>query len=151
VSTGALNLSWQREREWLGYAGLLPFLTGAAAVLIVSEAATAWLAADAMRYYAAVIASFLGAVHWGIETDSESRSARLRWGVLPALLAWSLLLAPVKPALALFGVLFVVILLVDRSYLPLLDERYRRLRVLLTAIVVGSLWLTAIALPEVPA
>ena len=149
MTTGALNLTWQRERDWLGYAGLLPFLAGAAAVSINAEAVPASLAADAMRYYAAVIASFLGAIHWGAEADSRSRSARLRWGVLPALLAWGLLLVPMKLALALFGVLFLAILYVDLKLLPLLDERYRRLRVLLTAIVVGSLWLAALALPEV--
>lgn len=81
----------------LGSAGLIPFVMGLLLVLIGPEPwkTFAW---DALRGYAAVILSFLGAVHWGSvlwETDRARLWRVLGWSVTPALLAWvALLLAP---------------------------------------------------------
>lgn len=150
MTTEILNVPWQRERDWLGYAGLLPFVGATLVILLDTDPTRAWLAVDAMRYYAAVIASFLGAIHWGVAVDQDAtRQARLRWGVTPALLAWVLLLAPPAVSLVAFGLLFAAILVVDLRLLPLLDTRFRRLRIVLTTVVVGSLWVTALILPEV--
>lgn len=59
-----------RVAWWLGYGGLLPFLA-LTVLLLLGEG---WLPAGMMHShlafglaaYAAVIASFLGAVHWGV-------------------------------------------------------------------------------------
>lgn len=81
----------------LGSGGLIPFVMGLLLVLIGPEPwkAFAW---DALRSYAAVILSFLGAVHWGSalgERDKTRLWHILGWSVVPALLAWiGLLLAP---------------------------------------------------------
>lgn len=132
--------NWHRERLWLGYAGLLPFLT-CLAVMVGGDDAWHTTAIELLRTYAALIASFLGAVHWGvIANGSDGRQqARLRWGVVPALIAWTLLLLPDASAFAGLALLFVLILIVDRYLLPVLDDDYRQLRLRLTLIVVASL------------
>ena len=131
---------WQRERLWLGYAGLLPFVT-CLAVVVAGDVAWRATAIELLRIYAALIASFLGAVHWGVTTnrgDGRQR-ARLRWGVMPALIAWTLLLLPDAYAFAGLALLFVLILIVDRYLLPVLDDAYRQLRLRLSLVVVGTL------------
>jgi hypothetical protein len=139
-------LDWQTERHWLGYAGLAPFLA-CTAVLALGPPGWHALAAVTLTHYAAVIASFLGAVHWGVATEQTERMrrARLRWGVTPALAAWTLLALPASPALFGFAALFALILGVDRYLLPVLDDAYRRLRMRLSLVVVACL-LTAATL-----
>lgn len=132
---------WQRERRWLGYAGLVPFVL---CVLIMTLAdATDWreVATDTLRNYAAVIASFLGAVHWGAAADARDglHHARLRWGIMPALIAWTLTLLPDVAAFAGFVVLYALILIVDRYLLPVLDDHYRQLRLQLSLVVIALL------------
>jgi hypothetical protein len=149
VTTGTIDHRWLQERSWLGYAGLLPFLGATATLAVGTDAPGSQLAIDVMRYYAAVIASFLGAVHWGFAVAGVGgQYSRLRWGVMPALLACALLLVPPAPALVGFALLFAAILVVDVRLLPLLDERYRQLRVRLSAVVVATLLLTALLIPE---
>ncbi len=91
-----------RNAQTLGNLGLLPFLALAALTWLPSEFAIgelgiAWLAQRSLVAYAAVIVSFLGAVHWGfaLMTPTLTRP-RLRqsllWGVLPSLLGWLALL-----------------------------------------------------------
>ena len=148
----AVEQRWRRERNWLGYAGLLPFLGSAAAGVAAHDSATVASATRGLLAYAAVIASFLGAVHWGVAAiDATSRNARLRWGVMPALLAWTLWLLPPGAALLGFAVLFAAILVVDSWLLPILDEGYRRLRLELSVVVVLCLLVAAPFAPEVPA
>lgn len=129
--------AWQRERHWLGYAGLLPFVAGLATM---AWGRPEWqsVATETLRNYAAVIASFLGAVHWGVAVADNDRlaRARLRWGITPALLAWTLLTLPDPAALLGFAVLFGLILWVDRYLLPILDTDYRQLRLRLSLVVV---------------
>lgn len=145
MTVGAADIPWHRERAWLGYAGLLPFFGAVATLAGSADPATQLLAVDVVRYYAAVIASFLGAVHWGVAiSEQPMRRARLRWGVTPALLAWTLLLLPSAPGLIGFVVLFAAILYVDWRLLPLPDTRYRQLRVQLSAGVIIVLLLAAL-------
>ncbi|MCB1722164.1 MAG: DUF3429 domain-containing protein [Chromatiaceae bacterium] len=144
--TGA-GENWQRERRWLGYAGVIPFATCVGVMLATDDPAWRLVATDTLRHYAAVIASFLGAVHWGVAADDRDglHHARLRWGVMPALLAWTLLALPPGFAFVGFGVLFTLILVVDRYLLPVLDDHYRQLRLPLTVLVVATMVLAAIA------
>jgi hypothetical protein len=140
--------AWQTERRWLGYAGLAPFLACAAVLLLADEPAWRRVAMDTLRDYAAVIASFLGAVHWGMAAQRNDAyvRARLHWGVTPALIAWVLLaVEPARIALLGFAALFVLILIVDRFLMPVLDATYRELRVRLSVIVVVSLLVAALA------
>jgi hypothetical protein len=142
-----LDNPWHRERAWLGYAGLFPFAAALVALAGATDPAARDLAVDVMRYYAAVIASFLGAVHWGVAVlELDMRRARLRWGVMPALIAWTLLLVPPTAALPGFVVLFAAILYVDWQLLPLPDEHYRPLRAQLSAGVILMLTVASLLL-----
>jgi len=139
---------WYAERRWLGYAGLIPFIVCTAALMFANTAAWREVASDTLLNYAAVIASFLGAVHWGFAAgaNDDSTVARLRWGVMPALIAWVLLaVAPVSLAFAGFAVLFGLILFADRYFLPVLDDAYRQLRLQLSTVVVATLAAAAVA------
>ena len=134
------------QRRLLGYAGLLPFFACLAVLMLTHHEAWRAQATAGMLHYAALIAAFLGAVHWGVsrQEDHGRQRARLAWGVTPALLSWLLLQLPADMALAAFALLFVLMLLVDRHLLPLLDADYRSLRLRLTAFVTGTLILAAL-------
>jgi len=152
MTAATANDLWSRERSWLGHAGLVPFLGCAALLFAIDDPAQAKVAEDALRYYAAVIASFLGAVHWGVAaTDPEHQRARLRWGVMPSLVAWMLLLLPAKAAFYGFALLFAVILMVDRQLLPLPDPRYRQLRLRLSIAVILTMLTAALTASQIAA
>jgi hypothetical protein len=129
---------------WLGGLGLLPFVAG---VALVVSADVAW-AMPALRFYGAVILSFMGGVHWGLaiaDFGTAARSGsmwlRLCGSVVPALVAWGgLLLMPV-PGLLTTAAAFVILLLADvlavrKGLAPLW---YPRLRLPLTLVVVVCL------------
>lgn len=140
-----------RQRRLLGYAGLLPFGICLAVMLLADDRSWQDLAVTQLLNYAAVIASFLGAVHWGASMNDRQglQIIRLAWGVTPALLAWSLLSLSAGIAFAGFAVLFTTILLVDCYLLPLLDDDYRRLRLRLSTLVIGTLLTAAILYPGI--
>lgn len=87
--------------RWMGLGGLIPFIGLAIAVCLLPASGPAQIAAAALLFYAGTIASFLGAVHWGVafpqagEGGGAGRAAgrALAWGVVPALIAWLLLLS----------------------------------------------------------
>lgn len=100
----------------LSYAGLLPFV-GLAGLLWAAPAAWSPIAAKALLVYGALIASFLGGIHWSIaqRDASPAASRRYLWGVTPSLLAWIAALLPVTDGLILVGVLLMGCYAVDRS------------------------------------
>lgn len=104
----------------LGYGGLAPFaFFGVAAWFGSSD----WqpFALHALAVYAAVILSFLGAIHWGLSlADRRHQVLGLAgpvWAVLPSIVAWAALLLPSTPGLAVLLVLFPLVLWVDRASL----------------------------------
>jgi hypothetical protein len=137
-----------RHRRLLGYGGLLPFVGCLAIMLLADDRNWQHQAAIQLLNYAALIASFLGAVHWGAAVKG-SQGARLAWGVTPALVAWTLLSLPADIAFAGFAALFAVILLVDCYLLPLLDNDFRRLRLQLSMPVIATLLIAAITFPGI--
>lgn len=102
----------------LGYAGLLPFLLGAALVWTVRPDAHPYVV-TALSAYAGVIVSFLGAIHWGFGfARADAPPARFGWGVVPALVAWIAVVMPAYAGLVLHGTMLVVCYLVDRRVYP---------------------------------
>jgi hypothetical protein len=103
----------------LGYAGLVPFAL-LAALLWAVRADWQELAAAALVGYGAVIASFLGGVHWGIAGQLPQPAAKFHyvWGVVPSLLGWVALFVPPSAALPLLGLVLVICYLVDRRSYP---------------------------------
>ena len=74
----------------LGYAGLLPFLLALLVMLVSPVFGTRMMLA-----YAAVILSFVGAIHWGLALERRHQAATtFVASILPALLAWLALLMP---------------------------------------------------------
>jgi putative flippase GtrA len=102
----------------LGYAGLLPFFVGALLVWLVRPDVRPYVA-NAMSAYAAVIVSFLGAIHWGLAMRQSQPSPRLfSWGVTPALIAWIAVVMPANAGLVVHGVMLAVCYAVDRKVYP---------------------------------
>ena len=128
----------------LGYAGILPFLLlylillfNPAMLDIYISHIGLWLLA-----YAAVILSFLGAVHWGVALSKIDHLSPLTinllfgYSVLPSILAWLALLLPVKIAFYVMASLILLAYVVDKLLLfELLNSQYQRLRLHLTIAV----------------
>lgn len=99
----------------LGLAGLLPFIAGAAALDLLEAPGLLALAGTALVGYGALIASFLGGIHWGLEMRGVPPVTwRLGWGVAPSLLAWIAVLLPASAGLLLLAGLLVACYAVDR-------------------------------------
>jgi hypothetical protein len=129
---------------WLGAFGLLPFVAGAA--LVVGSDVT-WVM-HALRYYAAVILSFMGGVHWGLAiadfgagAGSGSNWTRLGASIVPALVAWLGLLVMPVPGLLVTAAAFAILLLGDLLAVRkgMAPRWYARLRLPLTSVVVVCL------------
>jgi len=100
----------------LGLAGLLPFIAGAAALVVVDAPGLRVWAGTALTAYGALIATFLGGIHWGLAMLCvQPVTRRLGWGIAPSLLAWVALLLPASPGLLLLAGLLAACYAVDRS------------------------------------
>jgi hypothetical protein len=137
---------------WIGAAGLVPFVLLAGAVWAAPEPYTNLLL-NWLSSYAAVIGSFLGAVHWGAAllhpamTESD-RNVFMTWSVVPALAGWFALLMPIKTCLLLLIGTYAVQFAADRQLTSRFDlpDWYMRLRASLTPVAVLCLALALIHL-----
>lgn len=130
----------------LGYAGLIPFISGAIGIWITPPA---WRTdvLTALLHYAAVILAFMGAIHWGLamarERQDDAAHRQLGLSVLPALLGWLAISSglPALLALALLISGFIGLYLADvhAVKLELAPRWYPALRKPLTAVVLISL------------
>ena len=129
----------------LGFGGVIPFLALFLALLpglspgfADSREITLWLLA-----YAAIILSFLGAIHWGVAlargddtANNQSGNWSFFYGIMPALLAWFALLLPHNIALFLMAGLVMLAYGADAILLfKRLNSDYSILRLYLTAAV----------------
>lgn len=143
TSLDALPLSPWAAR--LGYAGLLPFVALAAATWWAPAPYRAQVA-FALLAYGATIASFLGAIHWGLALRGPMapRPGPLVWGVFPSLVAWVALLLPVSQGLFTLALLLCICLAVDRGSYPVyglnqwLPMRWRLTGVAVLSLIAGS-------------
>jgi hypothetical protein len=106
----------------LGFAGLIPFV-GLAAAMWLAPPGDRPGAGSALLGYGATIASFLGAIHWGLVMREATAppAPLLTWGVVPGLLGWGAWLLGRAPGLVLMAALLWVCFAVDRALYP----RYR--------------------------
>lgn len=129
--------------QWLGYAGLTPFIAGAVQLWLIPTGPLSEFMEEALLTYAAVILSFMGAVHWGLAMRSHVDIANMQLGlsVVPALIGWTTLMLPALYAYPVFMVAFLVLLAFDleatRAHLA--PRWYPSLRIPLTIGVVASL------------
>lgn len=130
----------QGAAKLLSYLGLIPFIVGAVMAWATGGETRGW-ALGAVMVYAAVILSFIGAVHWGrIVTDPPSEPAAptwLAWGVVPSLLGWVAVLLPLAVGLPLMIAGFVAAWAVDRwaGAVGILPGWYGTMRTWLSVIV----------------
>lgn len=128
----------------LGYAGLLPFVLGAALLWLVRPDAHPYVAA-ALSTYAGVIVSFLGGIHWGLGFRAQPADpSRFVWGVVPSLVAWVAVVMPPYAGLVVHGVMLVVCYVVDRRVYPVqASAAWLTLRFRLTAVASLSCFIGA--------
>lgn len=129
----------------LGYAGLIPFVAGAVAVVLLPAEPQA-RAAQVLLAYAAAIVSFLGGIHWGAG-GREGDGTALAWGVVPSLVAWvALLLAP-SAGLVLSAIALALCYAVDHRRFPGYGlGAWLRLRATLSGVAALSCLVGALAL-----
>ena len=107
---------WAR---WLGFGGLIPFVGLAAAIWVARPGSWPFVTL-ALLAYGAVIASFLGAIHWGLvmrEAPAQPVPS-LVWGVVPSLLGWVAVLLGHAQGLVLMAALLWACFAVDRALYP---------------------------------
>lgn len=155
------NVAAIRHAQTLGLLGLLPFFALALLAWLPQQVSLGALPATRMAQlslvaYAAVILSFLGAVHWGFvlsgaPTPPALVRQSLTWGVIPSLLGWLALLmmfAGVRPS-AVFAFLIGDLVLARLMDGALLRQRadtpdsYLELR---TRLTIGASLALAVAL-----
>jgi Protein of unknown function (DUF3429) len=119
----------------LGYAGLIPFVTGAALVWLVNAEAHPYVTLG-LAAYGATIVSFLGGIHWGVAFREAQPDPRLFvWGVMPTFGAWLGVMMPPSAGLVVLGAMLVLCYAVDRRLYPLHGlERWLTLRFRLSAV-----------------
>lgn len=103
----------------LGYMGLVPFVSLAAATMFTPPSLHD-PASQALLAYGATILSFLGGIYWGLAIASPSaRSAHLLLflgiGVAPQLLGWTALLVSGQTGFVLTATGLLALLVADRA------------------------------------
>ncbi len=125
-----------RQAQWLGWMGLLPFLGGT--LLLAIGMNDPWVV-EGLRNYAAIILTFVGAIHWG-RALQLNRAGLILFSVWPSLYAWACLFLPVEPGLLSLAMGFLLLLLVEQQ-LYRANAWFRRLRIQLSLSVSGLLLL----------
>lgn len=144
--------------SWLGYAGLAPFVIGSL-LIVVAHGAVRQIAIEGLVNYAAIIVSFMAAIHWGRAMfdmpDPESqpttpinRKMLYVFSVVPALLGWLCLFFDSALSMYFFAIIFAGLYLFDRQTLTdrSTSAWYLVLRARLTTVVIASMCAAAIAL-----
>ena len=122
----------------LSYGGMIPFIALAAALWLVDTTSQAFISL-ALVAYGAAIASFLGAIHWGLAMRDPQQQQELTsyaWGVAPSLVAWLAVLSDRGLGLALLAILLWACYGVDRLVYPVYQLRHwlpMRLRLTIAA------------------
>jgi hypothetical protein len=128
----------------LGYAGLLPFVLGAALVWLVHREVQPY-ATLLLAGYGAVIVALLGGVHWGLGMRQAVPSpTSFAWGAVCVLVAWVAVVMPAYAGLVVIGAMLVACYLVDRRTYPRHGaQAWLTLRFRLTAVASLSCFLGA--------
>ena len=129
-----------RLAQGLGFAGLLPFVCGALVLAFGTWSDWQELAGQGMVAYGALIASFLGGIHWGLGMQGGPQAdQRLAWGVAPSVLAWAAFFIPVGAGLIVVASVLLACYGVDRRVYPAVGlQAWLGLRLRLTVVAVLS-------------
>ena len=141
-----MNIPLDKTILWLGYGGLVPFV-GLALLIWLVPASFQPFVVLALLAYGAVIASFLGGVHWGTGFLMGEAAPRMQffWGVVPSLLGWLAMLLPARAGLPVLALLLVACYAVDRMTYPAVGlGHWLPMRLQLTAVAALSCGLGAL-------
>jgi hypothetical protein len=141
-----MNLPLDKTILWLGYGGLVPFV-GLALLMWVVPPRLQPMMALSLVAYGAVIASFLGGIHWGTGFLMGEAAPRMQfvWGVVPSLVGWLAVLLPARAGLPVLALLLVACYAVDRSTYPAIGlGRWLPMRLQLTVVAALSCSLAAL-------
>jgi hypothetical protein len=126
----------------LGFAGLVPFVAGSIIAFFAGYPG-AILVLNLQMAYAAVILSFMGAVHWGLAMAQNDAGnwRRLGHALLPAQAGWAALMIPNGLGLLLLAFGFAAVFFADLRTVAAgrAPAWYRALRKPLTAVVLVCL------------
>lgn len=108
---------------------------------------------QALIGYAAVILSFVGALHWGLAAARDNTSHPLPawrsygWSVVPALAAWVALLLPYRDALTLLSLSFIAAMFADQRWLTGqgLPVWFVPLRTIISVLVIIALYIAQLS------
>ncbi|MDB3893058.1 DUF3429 domain-containing protein [Candidatus Thioglobus sp.] len=131
----------------LGYSGLIPFI-----VFTIGSWVQLPIVSNSpyiLVTYAAVILSFMGAIHWGIAMSSpkQGNSQYFIVSVIPALIAWVSLLMSEDYAIILLIIGFIALIMYDRAVEKLVKfpSWYLPMRKRLTTVVILCLSMTQLS------
>lgn len=125
---------FQTRILWLSYLGLIPFL---ACTLMLITGYAPDLALHGMSNYAAVILTFLGAIHWGRALDTHDLHLATL-SVIPSLIAWFSLFLNHGASLLVLALSYLLLVAFDyQAYRS--EAWFRRLRLRLSMTVCGLL------------
>jgi len=132
----------------LGYLGLLPFIIPN--ILLVYDEGHAALWLNILITYAAVILSFVGALHWAFamtlpELSLQQRRWGFAWSIIPAMVAWVSLVVAGFDGLLIMAAFFVANFMQDVfvSKNASLPNWYVRLRFHLSLVATSCLLIAA--------
>lgn len=152
TSLSTVYLSWNINAEWPAGSQLLN------SILINPETAAHWLQVlePIQVGYGAVIISFLGAIHWGLELAEKNPSyprttTRYAIGVLAPAVAWPTIFMPIEWALTTQFTAFLALYFTDsrvtvKGWVP---AWYATYRFVLTAIVGVAIFLSLLGRAKV--
>jgi hypothetical protein len=124
----------QQRAQWLSWLGLIPFAVG---TLLLAFGVDDLPVVEALRNYAAIILTFVGAIHWG-RALHLGHAGLASFSVWPSLYAWACLFLPVTLGLPLLALGFLLLLLIDQQQYRA-TAWFRRLRIELSLSVSGLL------------
>ena len=131
----------------LSYGGLIPFIATLSG-LFLFEGTLRELCLNGYIAYAAVILSFVGAVHWGfiLRAKPDNAILLLSLSVLPNLTAWVSLLLTQSLSLLVLLLAFPLLFFYEKVTVlnSLLPDWYMQMRLRLTIIVTLTVFITFI-------
>jgi cation transport ATPase len=123
-----------KRAQWLGYLGLIPFIIAMVLMMLLDDTK---FVAEALHNYAAIILTFVGAIHWG-RALYNGNTTLMSFSVVASLIAWfSLLLTPSQGVL-LAAAAFIAMLFIDRTLYHKMNW-FKQLRTRLSVVVSASL------------
>ncbi|MEM8877224.1 MAG: DUF3429 domain-containing protein [Pseudomonadota bacterium] len=133
----------------LGVLGVIPFIACGVAAIALTDPYWSAFAVDAVRYYGAVILSFLGGIRWGLAIQPFNKDDlwfQLALSVAPSLFAWGALLVPGQIGIAmlilgLVGMLAADVQFVNQGRAP---QWFSKLRLWLTVGACSGLLMIAL-------